>query len=277
MRKTKQRKFEVWHYDELAEFYEINQTPGGFHESNLEHERALAHSGNGSYSADWSGGTREQGQDLRNWPEGIDEFYKIDLQSLNMPEIASIRRLRAWDIDGDDFDQDRFDSQYEDCWRTRKKIRSPKKQLTITIDIGAPCNKKAKDMIWSGLVAVRFADLLEQQGYRTKIDVCCAVTRASYHNNDKNIADILTVKHFNEAIEIESLLITCAHPLFFRWLIFNSWLHRPFLMSDGLGFCTGIPDYLQGDIHIPKVYSRDDALIQIESIVKNLTKLGITK
>jgi hypothetical protein len=230
------------------------------HPKNADHSERDCQRGVGYWDTKWRGGTLEEAQTIRSWPAGRELLAQIDLGDLELPEIATTKRCRRWSDDGDEFDRDRFDAGYADCWQSRKRrrVRTGGNTIRLTIELSASWRKSAADLVWSGLAALKLADTLEDKGYRVEIDVV-ASNRGLNKTRSHNMVDIIRVKYASDPLNLDALLLSVANPLFYRFHVFASKLRRPVRCSGGLGHAAETPTGLRGDIHIAKVFTRDDA------------------
>lgn len=71
--------------------------------------------------------------------------------------------------------------------------------------------------------------------------------------------DVIRVKNASDPLNVDSVLLAAAHPSFFRFHVFSAFLRRPVCCSGGLGRAAHTPPGLRGDIHVEKVFTKQDA------------------
>ncbi len=243
------------------------------HPKNADHSERDCQRGVRYWNTHWRGGTLEEARTLRTWPDGRERLAQIDLGDIDLPEVATTKRVRRWSDDGDEFDRDRFDAGYPDCWQTRRRrrVRTGGSTIRLTVELSADWKKGANDLVWSGLAALKLADTLEGKGYRVEIDVVVTCRGLNKSRSHKNV-DIIRVKHASDPLNLDALLLAIACPVFFRFHGFASKLRRPVRCSNNLGLPGETPNGLRGDIHIAKVFTRDDA----QGVVRQALKIQET-
>ncbi|HEX2971805.1 MAG TPA: hypothetical protein VHP11_05705, partial [Tepidisphaeraceae bacterium] len=70
----------------------------------------------------WHGMNPKRVLRLNGWPEGL-EIAKQYQQRLPTFTMQNTRRQRVWDVVGDEFDRDRFDAGFDECWQSRKRVK----------------------------------------------------------------------------------------------------------------------------------------------------------
>ncbi|MCH7720388.1 MAG: hypothetical protein IH988_05285 [Planctomycetes bacterium] len=246
------------------------------HYKNADHPEALEQEGkreDRTWDEAWRGGSLDDLRTLHTWPEGRERLREIDLDNVQLPTVEGVKRVRCWSDDGDEFDRDRFDAGYDDCWQTRRRRRSPngKRVIRITVELSASGSNTAGSLIWSGVAAAKLVDELESAGYRVEvnaIETSKDVQDRNRHPKSYNSVDVIRVKDADDPLNIDALLLAVAHPLFFRGFCFAARMKRPVRIPPGIGLVASTPGPVRGDIHISKTFTREGA----ERVVRTALK-----
>ena len=257
----KESRHDTWTVREysLAEYLDAATAKGPSPE-NESHGEAKIQRGEDpdGWRVQWRGGTLQEARTLRSWPAGREKMNRINLDGAKLPAPVSIRRVRRWGEDGDEFSRDRFDAGRLDCWKTRCRQRTVSgSTIRVTIELCANWRKTPEQLMWSGLAAAKLADKLEHAGYRVEIAVTASNSDLDRHGY--RCVEIIHVKRAEDPLNLDALLMAVAHPLFFRFVVFSSWLRYPVRCSPCLGYPADTPTGLRGDIHIAKVFDKAGA------------------
>lgn len=269
---TEGKTWHVWEHT-LDEFLRA-ATRERPHYKNADHPEALEQEGkreDRTWDEAWRGGSLDDLRTLHTWPEGRERLREIGLDNVQLPMVQGVKRVRCWSDDGDEFDRDRFDAGYDDCWQTRRRRRSPngKRVIRITVEVSASGSKSADSLIWSGVATAKLVDELEQAGYRVEVD---AVDTSRDIQTGRvytpyNVVEVIRIKNADDPLNIDALILI-AHPLFFRFHCFSARIRRPLKVMEGVGYATPTPEPIRGDIHISKTFTRDGA----ERVVRTALK-----
>lgn len=106
------------------------------------------------------------------WAEGLAMLTGAadEVRDAQLPQPKSRRRRTHWsDDNGDELCIDRLRSGRE-FWRStrREQTRGPA-NVTLSIDLAAPCTKRSIDLMWRGAAAIILTELLERAGYRVEL------------------------------------------------------------------------------------------------------------
>lgn len=204
-------------------------------------------------------GTLQECMNLRNWEAGREMLKRVKLNDADIPAPVSIRRKRRWSVDGDEFNRDRFDAGLDDCWRSRKRQKTAGNTIVhITLERSAGWKIDASKLIWSGLTVIKLVDKLEDAGYRCKVSVCCSLCGLDEYNSRASM--LFVVKSPNDPLNIDALLLACAHPAFFRFYCFGWAMRFPEIkVNTIIGYSDVTPKAHRGDIHVWCLTSRTDA------------------
>jgi hypothetical protein len=246
----------TWHAREyeLAEYLDLGATRP--HTKNRDHWYQRICDGRARDSQlDWRGGGVIRAAELRTWTEGRRYMDRYNLDGAELPTVKSRKRRRCWSGDGDEFDRDRFDAGYLDCWQRRRRVtRDGRGAVRLTIELAADHKKTAEQLIWSGAAACKLADTLEAAGYRVAIDVTASVGELNgKRSTPYNAADVIHAKGAADPLNLDALLMAAACPMFFRFHVLCAMYRRPVKVNDHTGRVGETPEPLRGDIHIAKV------------------------
>jgi len=216
--------------------------------------------------------------DIRNavdWPKGRDLMAKYECQLVGLPKAESIVRRRRWSEDGDEFSRDRFDAGYAECWASRKRTMAQREGgvLRISVNIGCAANQPASNLVWIGAAACLLVDRLEDVGYRVEVEVMNTNKGMFSYKRDKQLTRMM-VKQAQDPLDLDTLLMACSCPWFFRVHIFRLWCEQPWAVTGCKGRNASAPEWAKGDIHLERVWSLAEAQAQLGEILKRFEKEG---
>lgn len=215
-------------------------------------------------SASFLGMERDRARNLTDWSEGLALVEKYRRLMPEMPQMTTVKRRLAWRDDGDDFDRDRFDAGFDDCWRTRVKTQTAGNPvIRLTCAIGANANRSASELVWSGAVAAAVCDAAESAGWRVEIDAIAAAS--TYETCDK--VEIVSVKAAADPLDLSTTVLALACPAFFRWHVLGSGAIAEREVKDTFGKTMDTPAEFQGDIHIGHCYTQSAAEAELRRII----------
>jgi hypothetical protein len=230
------------------------------------------------WDASWIGCTIQEAKTMQNWPAGLkfyDELAAVELP--DMPAPVCRKRKRRYDVAGDEFDQDRARLGITEAWETRKRRTTPGGNIiTITTDLATGWQIEAKDMVWAGIATARLIDAMEAAGYRVEVKaVFCISNLATI--GQYNAAEVITIKSAQDPMDIDSILLAIAHPAGFRYCGLAAMRRRPCKNTESTGSCHPVCEFLKGDIHINRCYSRDAAATLIGDSLAKYSENALAK
>lgn len=211
-----------------------------------------------------------------DWPEGMKYMKQYTCDIVDGPMADTIRRVRVWGEDGDDFDRDRFDSGDMDCWRRMDRINNFDYKsgiIEMTISFGGNFDKTAEQLIWGGAAAALLVDRLEDAGYRvgiTGIGVNVGLDPMARQN--PMVVHRLAIKDPEQPLNIDTLLMAVASPWFFRVHCFRSYLEMPFEVIHSLGRIGITPSQFQGKLHIDHIYNKNNAQKYLDETIEMFSR-----
>lgn len=187
--------------------------------------------------SDWKAAKAAAGQ---TWEEGIRMLEDLmqEIEQFDLPTPKSRRRKAEWNEDGgDDLDLDRLRAGQAYWRRIEPRETTGTPTIAIISDLSTSCNKKARDILWRGLVSLILANRLEEAGYRVEL---WAVNNVSHGYRD-NTASMTAVqlKRADQPLDMATL-INALSGWFFRTVVFQEYYTQPAIPCGSLG----TPSYL---------------------------------
>lgn len=208
------------------------------------------------------------------WDKGLDLIHECSAKVFPyVPEFKSIRRQRRMDIDGNELDVDRIMVGTPECWELFKRQEVKDQFVHITVDIAGNANISANNLKWTGAACAALADSLENKGYVVKITSTICTRGLWKTNNDISLIRIL-VKDYGEPVNLKSLGSTIVFPGFFRGRIFYTLYNSKRQVYSNLGRHMEVPKIFQGQIHIERAHSFENAIETVKLKISNHFKSG---
>lgn len=172
---------------------------------------------------------------MMTWEEGLQtiEEMRSRLQSIELPQPVSRRRVRQWSEDrGEEFSYDRYKAG-QAWWQSshRERVMGPQ-FATVVLNAVAFFRMKPRDLIWAGAAVSLLVDILEENGYRVEV---WSGTCSNPLDNRSTIAQTaVRVKEASEHLDLSSLVTSCSC-WFYRTCLFWSYFLYGRPVHDGLG------------------------------------------
>lgn len=138
-----------------------------------------------------------------------------------------------------------------------------RKPVEIVTNVAAHCGVDAKAMARRGAATLAVVKALELRGYSCGLTVGQGVQG----NGDMRLISLVRIKEPNEALSVDSVAFTMAHPAFLRRMIFAYEEREPKDIREAIGIRPGggygrpddIPDQVipEGAIHLGKIREID--------------------
>lgn len=146
------------------------------------------------------------------------------IERLKTEEIVakSIRRRKIRADQGDELDmQAMYSGNYSRAWiRTNKSMRQGSgRNLNLIVNIGAGMSTNARALEWRGMGALKVADTLTEAGYNVRIIAGFFGIRST--SEDDRIGYFVTVKEYDEPLDLQKLASVIALPGYFRTIGFS--------------------------------------------------------
>lgn len=223
----------------------------------------------------WYGMDAKRVLRLNGWSEGLEiaKQYQRQLPSFTMQDT---RRQRVWSETGDEFDRDRFDAGFDDCWQSCKRVKfAARPILKLTCAIGGHYDLTAEQLMWMGAAAFSLCDSAESAGYRMEIEAI-SQTHDTWVGDSRDCVQRIKVKSADEPLDRETTVMALACPAFFRWSVIHArCAMSPDLdMNDGAGCTKEINASLRGDLHMPHAYSFEAAKTAVEGLVQQIEDMA---
>jgi len=258
----------------VSEALDLIHKPAPAINSHSDEETARANNP-GDHRHRWAGVDCGDLLAAKDWPKGRELVAKYSCQLAGLPQATSIVRRRRWSEDGDEFSRDRLDAGYAECWSSRKRVTQQRESgvLKLTVNIGGSASHPAHELAWIGAAACVLVDRLEDAGYRVEFEVVSGSDRMYATLNRKNLL-VMPVKRAGDPLDLDTALMACSSPWFFRVHLFRVWCEQPWEVTTGKGYLEPAPAWAKGDIHLEAVYSLTDAQAQLGEILKRFGKEG---
>jgi hypothetical protein len=149
------------------------------------------------------------------WPEGTKKMKKglLEFQASEAPQLKSL-----FDVSGDEPDIDRFLSGEPENMISWENVQaSGVVFLDVYFSFSYSCGKKQDAIIKRGVQILSNVDQLEQNGYRVRI---IAYERSTDPNGNTFELNV-TLKDYQEVIDLDRMAFAMAHPAMLRRLGFR--------------------------------------------------------
>lgn len=181
------------------------------------------------------------------WEEGTTKLKKIsdDVTALNPPKPISTRRRRSWADAGDTLDITRTYAGDLNAWqRCTRAQANTTRYFDLIINLGIPYHIKAETLLYRGASALVLSDLLVRAGYSVKIKAGYAC-RGLISGTSELCADMVTVKDYQDPLDINSLASIVCLAGFFRYVLFSLATQREQTVCGSLGSTVRINDVME--------------------------------
>lgn len=249
-------------------------------------ERRASRDGSKSFT-----GTVDYGEavDLgrRGWPEGVKQALAISepIQQ-NLYGVIALPRIE-YDVTGELLDVGRFASgepEHWGNWEHNLKEGKGTKYVHVVMNGTASCGVDASVLIARGAVTSALVNLLEMAGHRVKVTLCYGV--AECHGGPAYMTTTVSLKQYDEVLDLDRLTYALAHPSTFRRHFFSimecqTVEHRKRIgvPNGGYGQQANMPPAEQGDIYLEKMTCGDARWTDPEQatvwVRQHLTDLGV--
>jgi hypothetical protein len=159
------------------------------------------------------------------WEEGSSKVLLLAEQAaaFNPPKPASIRRRRVFSDSGDSIDMGRvWAGQIDRAWtRCSRAVVATTKYIEIVVNIAVNCNIAAEVVFWRGAAALTLADMLVGAGYAVRITGANAVTEAWVTGKTRNSLQLITVKDYQNPLDISNLASVVCLGGFLRSVLYQ--------------------------------------------------------
>ena len=222
------------------------------------------------------------------WDDGIKLVSEMMVElrkEIKMPKPVSLKRQKVWsDEDGDEIDFDRLRAG-EPFYRTTKKQNSIRtKQITLIVDVGGACSRRAKELLWRGIACIALAKILEDAGFRVEIWTIEAATGA--FKSGKGLATLTKLKGMKDRLNIGTIAATVS-AWYFRSVGFNCYnLYQNERHEASLGYAChkgydAVIDLIEPDAEkrmiVRDIWSREDCAKFVKEVIERLNSEADSK
>lgn len=240
----------------------------------------------------WSGGSWDTACRLarEGWPEGLAEASDLT-QRITEKITSTMERFDPYyDLEPGALDVARYLDSEPECWLRMESVltRGPGlRHVTIVVNMTISAGIKTETITRRGAALASLVECLEYAGHRAKVQICEAIGDSLDASRAKWYAEaIVTVKEFDEALDLDRVAFALAHPsvqrrFFFAW---NETLPAEFcgplgIPHDGYGSPVDIKPEYRGDIYLTRMLSGEARWHSPESaeawVREELTKQGV--
>jgi len=162
------------------------------------------------------------------WPEGREIILnlkdKLKDDFINITKKIDIQ----WDVVGEQVDVGRFIEGEPECMAVFNfKEGMGKGVITICLNIIAACNVPTDIITRRGAACLTIVDILEDMGFRCEIRFGSAVDSGYNHYEISTL-----LKHSAQAVDLDTLAFSLAHPSMLRRIIFSVEENEPKEIKD---------------------------------------------
>ena len=174
------------------------------------------------------------------WNDGMEKALTA-LHTLNIPRLKTMRRRKVRSDFGDHLDmQAVYGGNLDRAWESTHREAGVMQQgqtVTLAVDLGANCDVEAGRMFWRGAAATVLCDELQKSGRNVRV-VGYSVSDA--FNSSRELKCVMVVlKDYQDALDMNSLIVTTALSGFFRSYIFKAKRLGSRTIKDSLGRHNG--------------------------------------
>jgi hypothetical protein len=241
------------------------------------------HSKNGD--THWIGCTLAEAKTFaaEGWVEGAERARKFtDLLTSAIGGLIDRVEIN-YDVEGHNIDVARFLENEPECWQRFdvERVQQPAvKYIRIVVNGAASSGVDAKTIMGRGACIAALVELLEYAGNRCEV-VLAMATRSQF-----NLCALITVKKFDEPLDLPKIAYTLAHPSTLRVHHFAFMETMPRRIREGMsvpggyGMCADVPNEKRGDIYLNFMQYGEEQWtspsLAVEWVKKELTAFGVT-
>lgn len=242
--------------------------------------------GNSQHSSDWTGFS-----DQRHFEKTMrhgDKIKAIEIEELEAPEVKveSRKRKRHKGPIGDTLDIHAvYRGELDRAWTYTKRDMHDggMKNITLLVNIGDNCGISSQALGWRGAVALKVCDIMTEAGYNVRI-IANEMSRRLTRSDSGHGYVSLTVKDFDEYLDVPKLAAIFCRAGFFRTVIFSTIVYMAEMQGKEVGYGLGQSIESQSEdgkkliahVHpdeghmvvFPSVNGKEDALQAMKEILK---------
>lgn len=184
----------------------------------------------------WSMGIEGARHYLQNgWPEELERVRSL-LPEIEIPVMRTVRRRHHRAAMGNELDITRvysgdidraWDATYRDAQENRGKFNA-----VVVVNCATSSRTKSSEAFWRGASAAMLVDAIQKSGRSVQVVLNSTVDSVDRNNNSFNMS--VTIKDFDEPLDIERLIVACSIG-FYRSEVFKSYYKQDFVPSPTLG------------------------------------------
>jgi len=232
----------------------------------------------------WKGCTQADANKMaeEGWVEGAERARKFtDLLTTAVGGLIDRIEIN-YDVVGHAIDIGRFVENEPECWMRFdvEKIQQPAvKYIRIVVNGTASAGVDADTIMGRGSCLAALVELLEFAGNR------CEIVLALSTKSQHDLCVLVTVKQFDEPLDLPKIAYTLAHPSVLRVHHFRFMETMPSRIRSGMsvpggyGRCADVPSDKRGDIYLNFMQWGDaqwtTPALAIEWVKKELKEFGV--
>lgn len=213
------------------------------------------------------------------WQDGSDKALKL-IDTISLPIVESVKRKRVRSDRGDELDIHQvYRGELNKAWkRTKRLSKKAPKRFTLVARIGANCNTDSDELFWRGVSTLALATVLTKAGH--SVEIIGYIQNNGCYGNKANSSrlDIVTVKNFQNPLDVDALANVLCLSGFFRHFMFRAWLtsERTVVGSYGqakyekLDFRSGNTKATQIDIQSHKLRNKETVERFIKDTIQSI-------
>ena len=159
------------------------------------------------------------------WQEGSDKALKL-INTISLPIVESVKRKRVRSDRGDELDIHQvYRGELNKAWkRTKRLSKKAPKRFTLVARIGANASTQSDELFWRGVSTLALATVLSKAGH--SVEIIGYIQNNGCYGSKANSSrlDIVTIKSFQNPLDIDALANVLCLSGFFRHFLFRAWL-----------------------------------------------------
>lgn len=181
---------------------------------------------------------------LKNgWPEGREMITELTNKVSKIVGAKIVRDVAYHDVSGAYVDVGRFIDGEPECmveYRTGRDFGT--RTITIVCSISQSCHVDKKEIMKNGTITAAIVDGFEQAGLRCKVVIGNFIAghkAFEYEPESPKFMMLITVKEWDQPLDMDRLAFTLAHPAMLRRLVLANNEQEPMEIIKRFGFQWG--------------------------------------
>lgn len=206
------------------------------------------------------------------WPDGANKALEY-FSDIKVPRVTKRRRRPTRGDFGDEVDlQKLYKGETDTAWKTRKRqtMDVGRKNIHVVVQVNENCRTDADSLFWRGAAALALVKGYRGAGYNVQVSAI-AVSRGVYRRMPDPVAELVTVKHYHDPLNVEMLASILCFAGFFRGMVFYAKCCHRSDCSANLGYSVDAGPFLSGKdyVLIPRINTQHKAQEFISNVLSN--------